>query len=280
MPNLGDYTKSDKGIFLLAKGGPNTGKTTAVLSFPNVVVLDFDVKMPNVAVKHYKDRTDITWEYFNDIFQLSKLLEEWQIKGCPYETIVADSVTNLSSLVIQSAGMVKGETVFTRMQDAKEVRLETERKSKLDKGKTQIKDNIDPIGMDYYNTETAFFCTYFISALKRLWMQPGNPKNVIVIAHDVAYESAPDLKTKVVTTTRSILTTGRKPATWIPTQFDDMFTFVNETQAFSTEGAVRKAQTVNIDVNESRTTLNLPREITLDFKNGTFYDAIRGAFER
>lgn len=271
MPNLQDYKKSDIGIFLLIQGGPNTGKTTAALSFPNVVDLDFDVKMPAVALKHFPDRTDIAWEHFQNIFELSDTLEKWQ-SDCPYDTIVVDSITSLAGMVINSTGEVKGETVLTRLKDT-EAQVKADRKAnKKDKeGYLIMRDQVQPIGRDYYNTEAAYFCTYFITALKTLWIKK-KVKNIIVIAHSTEKEDAKGIKTK------SILTVGNKAATWIPTQFDDCFTFFVEKKPFSNEGTVRKCYTVNKGEESSRTTLVLPEEINLDEK-GTFYDKIKGALE-
>lgn len=244
------------GLLALFKGDSGTGKSTGAYSFPEPYVFDFDRKMPGVARKHFP-RKEIRWDTFDDIFQVSEQLVEFD-KFCPYETLVADSFTSLANLTIESVGKVKGESVpemLKRVQD-------TKNKNK----------QLEMMPIDYYGGEDRF-CNYFISQLKRLQARPGNPKYVIVIAHVLQVDSAPDLKTKIVTRTRSIVSKGRKVAAWLPTEFDDMYIFgLDQQNPFESEKPKRICITESYGEDSAKCSLKLPS--TLDFTDGSLYDAM------
>jgi predicted kinase len=68
--------QSQRGLFALLKGASGSGKSTAALSFPKVCVLDFDRKMPGIAMKHFPGK-EIHWETFNTIYEVDNLLCQW-----------------------------------------------------------------------------------------------------------------------------------------------------------------------------------------------------------
>jgi hypothetical protein len=247
VPNLQSIKEQRKGLFALFQGFSGAAKSTAALSFPKPYIFDFDRKMPNVALRHYPN-SDINWDTFEDIFEVSRKLEEFQ-NHCPYETLIVDSVTSLANLCLLSVGKTKGESTMAMLEKLK--------------GKA-----VEMMSIDYYNAETAFFQRYLLDLLKSLWNREGNPKYVITIAHILQSESAPDLKTKRVTVSKSILTAGRKVAAYIPTVFDDVFTFglnVDPSDGSSTRVLFTKPQ----GDCESRTSLNLPDIVELG--NGDLY---------
>lgn len=208
MPSTLDK-RDERGFFVLMKGESGAGKSTAALSFPSPFVMDFDVKMPNIALKHFPGK-EIHWETYEDIFQVQTKLDMlWA--DCPYETLICDSLTSLIITVLNSIGDIKNEKPMTLLR-----RLQA-----TSGGKQQL----ELMGIDYYNGETNFIERYFINMLKALWAKPGNPKHVILTAHVITTDSAPDLKTKIVTTTRQIVTAGRKVASYVPSQYDDMWHF-------------------------------------------------------
>lgn len=258
MPSTLD-TNLNPGLFGLFKGEPNSGKSTCALSFPGVYVFDFDRKMPTIAMKHFSGK-EIHWDTFKDVFEVSNKLKEFQI-SCPYETLVVDSVTSLSTLVLNSIGDVKGEDVMSMLQRSKDQRVKP----------GEIK-KIDVMGIDYYNAESNFFERYFLDVLKLLWAKEGNPKNIIVLAHIIKYDSAPDLKTKAVTTTKTLVTAGRKVGAFILSRFDEDYTFVLESEPFTNTGTKRICQTVPLDDNQSRNATNLPEKI--DFTNNPDFYSI------
>jgi len=190
------------GFFAIFKGESGSGKSVAAYSFPNPFVFDFDQKMPSIAEKHFPGKK-IDYEMFDSVFDVANKLTEFQ-KDCPYETLIGDSFTALVTLTMSSVGKIKGESIAKVLAPSSK--------------------SIDLMGIDYYNAEDRF-ATFFIEQLKKLWRQPGNPKHIILTAHVMTVESAPDLKTKIITRNRSIVTKGRKVAAWLPTEFDNMFMF-------------------------------------------------------
>ena len=258
MPSTTDYTKQQLGVFALFKGTPNSAKSTCALSFPDAYVFDFDQKMPAISMKHFPDKK-VDWDVFSDVFELSRKIDEFKI-NCPYETLIIDSITSLSTLALNSVGLTKKETVITMMERSRE----------KGKSKKPGEQAVDVMGIDYYNAEANFFERYFMDEMKYLWSRPGNPKNVIVLAHIIKTESGPDLKTGIVTTTKRIVTAGRKTAAFIPARFDEDYTFTIERNSFSSEAPKRVMYSVPFMDDDSRTALNLPEKI--DFTNKNFYD--------
>lgn len=263
MPSTTDEA-INHGLFGLFKGRPNTGKSDAALSFPNPFVFDFDRKMPTVAQKHFPGKR-IDWETFDDVFSLSKFIEPWLLPSsnvnfvqCPYETIIADSVTALSTLVLTSLDKTKGTDVVKMMQHK------------------QISStgaiSVEVMGIDYYNSESNFFERYFMNTLKMLWSRPGNPKHVILLAHEMVVESAPDMKTGAVRITNSILTAGRKAAVFIPSRFDDEYLFYKDTQGAGSQLAKDHYICRTANVGDARCGYKFPA--TIDFTDKSLYDEL------
>lgn len=196
-------TQDEKGMLAIFKGESGEGKSVGALSFPNAYVFDFDRKMPSISRKHFPDK-EVIFDNFEDIFQIDFQLGEL-FDYCPYETIIVDSITGLVNIVMDSVGKVKKESVPDLLKRTKGGAIEM-------------------MGIDYYSAEDRF-CTYFIDRLKTLWAREGNPKHVLVTAHVVTVDSSPDLKTQLVTRTRSIVSKGKKFAAWLPTGFDNVYIF-------------------------------------------------------
>lgn len=254
MPSTLDR-QNDKGLFALFKGDPGSGKSVAALSFPKPYVFDFDKKMPVISHKHYPNK-EIVYDTFGEISEMIDRMEELR-NNCPYETLICDSVTSLCDLSIRTIGKMKGET--------------TKKLFHPQSLKGQNKQ-LEMMSIDYYNGEFRLIRDYWLDALKALWIQPGNPKHVIVIAHVLTVESAPDLKTKQITTSRSIVTAGRKVAVYIPTQFDNEFMFVAKRPELWSDDKLthRICFTAPYGDDDARTTYKLPDMI--DFTNSSFYD--------
>lgn len=252
---------SPQGGLFLFKGDSGTGKSVGALSFPTPFVFDFDRKMPGIAKKHFP-RKQIAYQTFNDIFEVSETVADFHA-DCPYETLIADSFTSLANLTIESVAQVKSETVPQMLQRVQE----TKNKNK----------QLEMMPIDYYGGEDRF-CTYFINQLKKLQARDGNPKYVIIIAHVLTVDSAPDLKTKIVTRTRSIVSKGRKVAAWLPTEFDDMYIFGYEnTNVFgdssSNSAPNRICITESYGEDAAKCSIRgLPP--TLDFTNGSLFEAM------
>lgn len=252
-----------KGIFALFKGAPNTGKSVGALSFPNAFVFDFDRKMPSVAEKHFPGK-EFKWKTFDDVFKLSDFLQPWLSAtpggptACPYETLIIDTVTSLSTICLRSVDITKGTTAVEMMKH-------------LSKDKDGVK-SVEVLGIDYYNAESNFFERYFIDNLKILWAREGNPRHIIVIAHEMVVESSPDLKTGAVRRTSSILTAGRKSAVFIPKAFDEEYVFKLERPTIGdTLNKSKRLVITSTDLDEdARTCYNFPEKI--DFTGKSLYD--------
>lgn len=251
------YKPADS-LLVLFKGDSGVGKSVAAFSFPNMYVFDFDRKMPSIAWKHFPE-VDIQYNTFDDIFEVSQKLVEFE-EYCPYETLFADSFTSLANLTIESIGQVKGETVPETLQRV----IDTKNKHK----------QLEMMPIDYYGGEDRF-CTHFVNSIKRLYARPGNPKYIIVSAHVLTVESAPDLKTKVITRSKSIVSKGRKVAAWLPTEFDNVWSFEIEQplDTFAGDTKMRRVcYTEAYGEDSAKCSIDLPR--TIDFTDSSFYSKI------
>jgi hypothetical protein len=249
----------NRGLFALFKGDSGAGKTTAAASFPNVCILDHDKKMPAIPRKHYPGK-DVSYFQFGDIFELSEFVGNWQDFGCPYETVIADSLTSLSYNIISSIAKVKGEETPKLLHNLKGT------KNKV----------IEMLGYDYYNGETRFFKYYIEDVLKTMWMDPNkNPKHVIVIAHVLTVERE-DPKTRIKTVTRSIVTAGKAVAAWTPAQFDEVWHFAVEAPDLGSDDRKGKriCMTSNYGDDYAKTAYNLPSRIEV---GSNFYEQIKDA---
>lgn len=257
MPQSTLDPNASPGLLTLFKGESGVGKSVGALSWPTPYVFDFDRKMPGIARKHFPQK-QIHYDTFEDIFEVSTRLNEL-FEDCPYETLISDSFTSLANLTIESVGKVKGETVPEMLQKVKDTRNKHKQ--------------LEMMPIDYYGGEDRF-CTYFIHQLKKLQARPGNPKYVIVIAHVLAFEYT-NIISKEVTSSRSIVSKGRKVAAWLPTEFDDMYIFLNQKQ--NTLGGDIKPRrlclTESFGEDSAKCSIRgLPAE--LDFTDGSLYDSL------
>lgn len=245
-------------MFILMKGDSGAGKTVGAASFPDPIVLDFDRKGMAIVRKHFPDRK-IPYQQFGDVLQSGELLERWDKEGCPFETIVADSITSLSYDCIKTLDDLKGSNILTRLRDIKS----TKKGSKMPELR----------GFDYYNVEDSYL-KFFIDALKTMHAKPGNPKNVIIIAHVLTSEQQ-NMQTKEVTITRRIVTAGQKIAAYIPAQFDETWHFgvgiPNSLDSTSRVSHYVFTEAVGDDF--AKTAYRLPYKI--DFTNKSLYDEIK-----
>lgn len=247
-------------FFALFKGESGTGKTTAALSFPNPIVLDFDRKMPAIAIKHFPDR-DIAFKTFESVLHAGDYLAQWKQQG--YDTIIVDSITSLSYSCLRTMDVLKGQDILTRLRNLKPSDKAPEMR-----------------GFDYYNAEDDFL-KFFIDALKSLWTK-GQVQNVIVIAHVLVSEQT-NIATKIVTKTRRIVTAGSKIAAYIPAQFDECYhfgTMPGDLLVKSDTDAVRVRHVVSTEAigdDFAKTAYRLPAMI--DFTNSSFYEKIRDDIE-
>jgi len=264
MPNLIEFTEDPDfqfgrypGLFGLFKGASGIGKSVSALSFPKVMMFDLDRKMPGVALKHYRHRKDINWMTFADTFEVSDELKRiYEDDNYPYETLIFDSLTHLVTMCLNTIGKMKGETAVDMMR-----RLNPK------------SGNAEMMGMDYYNGETNFIARYFLDMIKAIHTRPGNPKHVILIGHIVTVESSPDLKTKIITRTSSMVTAGKKAGAIVPTIYDDAWHFGMAPNLEDSQGGmVPVCITKNWGEDSAKCSYPLPDVIRLDKE--MLYDAI------
>lgn len=252
-----NYRENSRGLLAILKGESGEGKSVAALSFPNSYTFDFDRKMPAIGMKHYPGKT-LEWDTFEDIFEIQQKVSDFMIT-CPYETLVVDSITGLVNIVMDSVGFVKKEAVPDILKRV-----------------TPKSNTIEMMGIDYYSAEDRF-CTWFVDQLKVLWARSGNPKHVIFIAHVVQVDSAPDLKTKVVTRTRSIVAKGKKFPAWLPTGFDNVYLVARELPDLGDIDQSQKRVVLTEAFGEDSAKCSYALPWKIDISKGNFYDQIKGA---
>lgn len=256
MPSTKDTVQNDKGLFALFKGAPNTAKSGGAYSFPDAFVFDFDKKMPTVALKHFPDK-EFNWETFNDVFEISAFLKPYlEGKQFLHETLIVDTITSLSTLCLNSVDKTKGTSVIEMMQ----------KKNVSRSGAVSV----EVMGFDYYNAEANFFERYFMEKLRTLWAREGNPKHIIVIAHEITKEQFNDI-TGQMTITKTIVTAGTKVAAFIPSRFDEEYLFRNEKPKLGESGDLKRL-CVTHNNESARTAYRFPEVI--DFTNGSLYDQL------
>lgn len=263
MPSTKDAVIEDRGLFGLFKGDSGSGKSVGALSFPDPYVFDFDMKMPNIALKHFPGK-EINYDVFEDVFQVQAKMDEFLTCGCPYETIIFDSLTALGILVFNTAGKMRNESAVQFMRNMQPPSVKNQDPNKM--------------SIDYYNAQVNFIERYWIDTAKQLWARPGNPKNVIVIAHVMTVESSPDLKTRVVTRTRSVVTAGKAISAYIPTVFDDSWHFSYEMDMSGRNRRV--AITDGIGEDSAKTSFPLPFKIDFTgepplYEDGNLYNKFK-----
>jgi len=257
--NTLDQTENNNAIFALFKGPSGAGKSVGALSFPGVYVFDFDHKMPAIARKHFPKKS-IEYDTYDDIDPLANKLTGWMnCKDCPYETLIFDSITALVRIIMNSIAAAKGESTPQMLKNMKNTRG----------GKMP-----ELMGYDYYNAEVRFI-DWILSAAKILFSRQENPKNIIFTAHITEIRSKPDIATKLVTVTRSIMALGNKAPAMIPQEFDEVYMFGTEEMGGldgtpSTIHHIMSTQTEGED--DAKTAFNIARRT--DFTNGNLYDML------
>jgi hypothetical protein len=258
--NTNNVDYKDPGFYALFKGPSGSGKTVAALSFPDVYMFDFDRKMPWIARKHFPGKS-IEYDQFSHIEQVYDKLDGWiQQDNCPHETLLGDSFTSLATLILNSTAEAKGENIMRLV------------KSMVDRkgGKGRM---VEPLGYDYYNNEVRFI-EYVLSATKQLWARQGsNPKNVIWTAHIIESSSKPNIETKLITKTRSLMAIGNKAPAIIPTEFDEVYLFGTTAGDEPTARVKHLMTTETTGEDDAKTAFKF--EQIIDFTNKDLYTILK-----
>jgi hypothetical protein len=240
------------GIFALFKGHGGVGKTVAAISFPNCYVFDFDKKVEEIAQKHFPEK-NIAFNTFRNIIELFDRLRELE-RDCPYETLILDSFTKFGSFIMQSEEWAGSKT-------KKPAAINTD-------------PALEPITFEHYKMETKY-TESLADRLRSLYVQPGNPKHIIIIGHTLEYEGAIDTSGQGNTKFKSMVSQGRKVAVTLPLSFNDEYIFGLVRKRGGIEsGSVpeydRVCYTQPYGGEIARCTKNFPPVI--HFTNGSLYD--------
>lgn len=230
-----------KRIFMGLKSDPGCGKTIQATSFAmggEVYVMDCDNRMAPVLLFHGKQpyAKRIKYDtYHRNYPKFAAKLEELY-KSCPYDTLIVDSLTALTDMIILQSIMTAGTGSG----------YDKERSSRIIGG-------VKLAGIEDYAMEDGALTQVF-DALR------GMKCNVILTAHVVETRSK-DIKSKKETVTRTLLTGGKKPAAKIPVYFDEFYHLYGRTEI---DGSLHYiAATTNTGDDWGKTALPVPPEIDL-----------------
>jgi len=236
--------KIDKRFFCLFKGDPGTGKSIAAASYPKPYFFDMDGRMKSV-VNYWRPRAkEFEYDRFNSFYQVNHRLEEFY-SYCPFETLVYDGITS-------GADQILADMLSTRDKGAKKV----------------LRGGIEMYQIEDYGGESRGL-QIVIDNLKAISFKHGI--NCIVTAHVLTTEST-DLKSKVTTTSRTLLTAGKKVAAKLPKDFDEAYHF--DVQANMEVGGDPKYTVVTRNTGWDWAKTALPIDTRIDFTNGSLYDLI------
>jgi hypothetical protein len=242
----------DTRFFSLFKGDPGSGKSIAAASYPGMFgnekigpyFFDNDGRMKSV-VNYWRPRgREFHYDRFDSFLALNKKLESFYI-DCPYQTIVYDGITT-------GGDQILSDMISTRDQSAKK----------------KMRGGIELLQIEDYGGESRGL-QVIIDNLKAISFRHG--VNVIVTAHVLTTEST-DLKTKVTTQSRTLLTAGKKIAAKLPVHFDECYHFDVQSDMDVLAGPKYTIVTRNTGFDFAKTALPIPTRIK--FTGGSLYDII------
>jgi len=254
--NLSDYNiGGDNPQSCLFVGDSGTGKSIAAAYYKRetdprgIYFASCDGRMGAVAEWH-RGRKDIEFDVFNNYEELDDKIESLVI-SCPYQTLIVDPLTNISSQLIRYSFSLRGLVEWNE---------ETGKAEKKSKGKTKGRIDMstwDDIGVEHRGIEDIILNMKIISKEHRV--------NIILIAHllTTTYTKVGGVESNI---RRDIVTAGKKIVPFIPTQFDEFYHFYTESDRW-------KVKTYNDGIVAARSSfLLMPREIDWTEKN--FYELI------
>ena len=248
MPNSIEEGAKKEQVMFLFKGEPSSGKSIAAASFPNCYIFDMEDRIRSVAAHWlpkgkrdiqydtygYADynRFDAMWDKFEDASKMNKF---------PYDTIIVDTLTSCSDLLLHHVNREKG----------------------LAGKKLKKVGGVTVNSIEDYNAES--------SALTELvlFMRQIKCKYKILVAHVVKTDRQ-DLENNETVVTRALLTAGKKVAAKLPGYFDEIYHFEQKPQAGRPRFMV---QTMSTGEDFARTTLALPQVI--DQTGQSLFDIIK-----
>jgi len=260
MPNLNSesYEKFFRGLFV---GGTGRGKTIAASSWPGkTLVIDVDNRHKPI-VEWFPERVkngDYVVEYVNpkNFWTVFKPLINSIVTYNPYNNIILDGITSLSTTTVVMQMLVKGSWGdWTSNKGSDE-----SKGAKITSGGVMVPS------WDEFNGEAMIIST-LLETLKSLKC------NLFITAHPVTRLR---IEGKKSTKYFSITTFGPKIESIIPTYFDEVwyFDYKIDTDNQGKEVIRRTCYTgPSEDYFEAKTSLKIPKEI--DYTNRNLYDCVK-----
>lgn len=260
MPNLNNasYEKFFRGLFVGATG---RGKTIAASSWPGkTIVMDFDERHKPI-IEWYPERVkagDFVVESINpkNFWTVYKPLVNSLVQYNPYQNVILDGITSLSTTVVVMQMLVKGSWADW----SKDKGNDESKGAKITTGGIMVPS------WDEFNGEAMIIST-LLETLKSLKC------NLFVTAHPVSRTAIDKKKSTKYT---SITTFGPKIESIIPTYFDEVwfFDYKVDTDSMGKE-VIRRTVYTNPceDYLEAKTALKIPSQI--DYTNKNLYDLVK-----
>ena len=233
--------------FCLFKGEPATGKSAAASSYPDPYILDLDRRI--ASVKNFwrhvmKQPREFEYDQFDNFFKLHEKLEQLK-QLCQFKTIVFDGITTAGDVI-----------------------LRTMRETRDPKAKKIMYGGIEILQIEDYLGESNGL-QMLLDDLEIIALKWG--VHVIVIAH-VLKTSEKDIKSKVTTESRTLLTAGKKIAAKLPIRFDECWHF-DVQSAIEVSGAPTfRIMTNHAGDDWAKTALPIP--MFIDFTRKSLYDEV------
>lgn len=258
--NLEDYNiGGNQSQSILMVGDSGTGKSIAAACFirPNderkIYFASCDGRMGSVAEWH-RGRKNIEFDKFTKYEALDDKIESL-VENCPYQTLIVDPITNISSFLMRYSFALRGVASM-------EWNEETQKSEKKTNSKGRKKGNIDLTSYDDIAVEHRGIEDLI---LNMKMIQENHDTTIILTAHllTTTYTKVGGAESNI---RRDIVTAGKKIVPFIPTQFDEVYHFYAENQEW-------KVKTYNDGIVAARSSfLKMPKEIIWTERD--FYDIV------
>ena len=219
--NISDYNIGDDAAqSILMVGDSGTGKSIAAAYFKreqdnrNIYFASCDGRMASVAEWH-RGRKDIEFDRFTNYDSLRKKVQEL-VTNCPYQTVIVDPITNISSFLLRYSFSLRGVTTIWNE--------DTGKVEKQEGSKGRKKGDIDLTTVEDYGVE---FRGLEDLILDMKHIQENHNTTIILTAHllTTQYTKVGGADSHI---RRDIVTAGKKIVPFIPTQFDEYYHFYCE----------------------------------------------------
>lgn len=228
-------------MFILMKGEPGMRKSTQALSFPGPQYwFSWDRKMSGIVVPNKlwnMPKGHVTYDDYDDWNKARAKLEQLTLH-CPYKTIIFDSLTSMADMTLRQTLQLK---------------YGKNRKSGEAAGK--LIGGIAVNEIEDYNAESGAM-NELISLAKDVNIR--QKVTVIVIAH--VMEVTKTNVSGATTTTRTIVTAGKRVAAKVPAYCTEVWQFNLEPGAVVGTGEYSIVTETNGD-DFARTSIGLPKKI-------------------